>query len=606
MDQEPLAPGRQTGRAVRWAPFLAFLATFLSFLPALRCGFVHWDDPQNFLHNELYRGFGWVNLRWMFTTFHTGPYQPLSWLTLAFDYKLWGMDPFGYHLTNVLLHSANAGLLCAVCLALLDGSPLGAPALFGALFWAMHPLRVESVAWATERRDVLSATFYLATVLCYLRWTRREDRRWWWAALAAYALSLLSKAMGMTLPLALLILDAYPLRRLRDALRPRLREKLPFFALAAAAAIVAVWAQLRTAAEAAPAQAGILERMARAAYGMVFYLHKTVLPWGLSPYYEMHLPFNPFAPRYALCGLLIVLLAWWTWKLTRRQPALAAAMSFYGISVLPVLGLFGLGNHLAADRYSYIPTMGFAVLAAAFLQRRRSAMLAAGAAVLLACAALTWRQCRFWRDTDRLWGRVLALTPDTAVAHHNLGSWAAESGDVDRAVRHYRTALAIQGDEPSVRQALAGLLYNKGNGLLHAGKSAEAARLFQEALVLKPDAAEAHNNLGLALSEAGQKPQACLHYREAARLAPGFAAARYNLGNALSDLGHLTEAEKEYQETLRLDGKNLDARFNLGNILARQGRYKEAAVEYSLVLKDSPGYPDARVNLNKVRRLGAF
>ena len=221
-------------------------------------------------------------------------------------------------------------------------------------------------------------------------------------------------------------------------------------------------------------------------------------------------------------------------------------------------------------------------------------------------AALTWRQCRYWHDTNRLWGRVLALAPDTAIAHQNLGSWAAESGDFDGAVRHYRTALAIQGDEPSVRQALAGLLYNKGNALLHAGKSAEAASLFQEALVLKPDAAETHNNLGLALSEAGQKPQACLHYREAARLAPGFAAARYNLGNALADLGHLTEAEKEYREAVRLDGKDLDARFNLGNILARQGRYEEAAVEYSLVLKDSPGYPDARVNLNKVRRLGAF
>src|SRR5213594_3953589 len=218
-------------RWVRWlAPLLVALFTLAAFLPALQNQFVNWDDKDNFLDNPHYRGLGWTHLRWMWTT-HLGHYIPLTWMTLGLDYLIWGMNPTGYHLTNLLLHAANAVLVYRLIVALVPGVGARA-ALVGALGFAIHPLRVESVAWATERRDVLSGLFYLATVLGYLRFAeaQREGRPWrgWLAAsVGCFLLSLLAKAWGITLPLVLLALDVYPLRRLvgRSDVVPRLREK---------------------------------------------------------------------------------------------------------------------------------------------------------------------------------------------------------------------------------------------------------------------------------------------------------------------------------------------------------------------------------------------
>ncbi|MDD5628604.1 MAG: tetratricopeptide repeat protein [Elusimicrobia bacterium] len=600
--------------------------TILAYLPALNCGFVNWDDPQHFLLNESYRGLGWQNLRWMFTAMVPGHYQPLTWLSLALDYKLWGMDPFGYHLSNVLIHAANAGLLCVVCLSLVgwppqrnrrpliggaggeepvgllarnDGWSLAVAALLGTLFWSLHPLRVESVAWVTERRDVLSTFFYLAAILCYLRWAELERRLWWWAALSAYLISLLSKSMGMTLFVVLLILDFYPLRR------RRLLEKVPFAALGLAAAALAYAAQAETKALNSLAEFGAPERLCRAAYGLVFYLVKTLWPAGLSPLYEILLPCNPFAPRFLLSGLAVCGISLLVWLGRRRLPGLAAAMAFYAVTVSPVLGLVAFGNFWAADRFTYVPALGFSVLAAGWLGRDRAWPRALCAVLLLALGGLTWRQCGFWRDTNALWGRVLALKPATATAHHNLGVALAERGEQAAAVRRFRTALTIQPRYPLARRALADALYNQGNSALRSGQRQAAIRLYQEALGLAPGLPETYNNLGLALAGEGRNLEACGRYRQALRLRPRFAAAHYNLGNALADRGRLPEAEQEYRRALDLEGSLTDARFNLANTLARQGRYREAAGQYRAVLKRSPDFPRAREHLAAALRLGA-
>ena len=611
---------------------LAAALTLLVFLPALRCGFLGWDDPQNFLDNTHYRGLGWVNLRWMFTTTLAGNYQPLSWLTLAADYKLWGMDPHGYHLTNVLIHALNGALLCLVCMSLLSRTsqsmaaptepalPLAAASLFGALFWSLHPLRVESVAWVTERRDVLSGCFYLLTVLCYLRWTACQRRRWWLAALAVYMFSLLSKVMGMTLPVVLILLDVYPLRRLppdprtwlSKTWRGRLLEKIPFLLPAAAAAWVGLLGQKAAKTTMALTDFGAFDRLARAAYALVFYLEKTIMPVGLSPFYEMLSPFDPFAPRCLLSLAGVCVLAVLIWRWARRLPGLAAAMLFYAVSIAPVLGLVAMGNHLAADRYTYIPAMGFSVLVGGLLRRvldrrswSRAAAVAGAAALMLSLGALSWRQCGFWRDTDTLWGRVLSLTPASCTAHHDLGIALAQRGDVEGAVRHLRQARILLPHSDVERKMLSGALYNQGNALLRSGRAEEALRPLEAAARLSPESAEAQNNFGLALAQAGRREEACLRYGEAVRLDPRFAAAYYNWGNAATDLGKLGQAEKLYREAIRLDDNLLDARFNLGNILARQGRHREAADQYRAVLKESPGFPGARVNLEQVTRLGA-
>src|SRR5437773_2306132 len=276
------ALGRGPAAAAWMVPAGIALVLIACFLPTLRNDFVLWDDDLNFTDNPSYRSLSWRQLHWMFTTVHGGHYQPLSWVTLGLDYTLWGMNPTGYHLTSLLLHAVNAVLFYHVVVVLLRRAAVTASAgaaAVGALFFAIHPLRVESVAWASERRDVLSGLFYLATVLAYVRMAAAERtggaRRWYLVSLACFVLSLLSKAWGMTLPIVLVLLDVYPLRR-----PPRLLEKAPYAVLALGAAALAFLAQAQVPAMRTLAEHGPVERAAQAAYGLCFYLWKTLGPRG--------------------------------------------------------------------------------------------------------------------------------------------------------------------------------------------------------------------------------------------------------------------------------------------------------------------------------------
>src|SRR5207249_3436672 len=272
-------------------PLVIAFSTFAAFLPTLQNQFVTWDDEKNFLENPHYRGLGWTELCWMWTT-HLGHYIPLTWMTLGLDYVLWGMNPLGYHLTSLLLHAANAVLFFFLVRRLLTWalpSPsershaLAVSAAFAALVFAIHPLRVESVAWATERRDVLSGLFYLLTILMYLRACEREERGrgWYWLSVAVFVCALLSKSMVVNLPVVLLILDVYPLRRLGGAsgwwsgpARRVYVEKIPFVLLAAAASAIALMAQSSVRAAVPLAQLSAPGRLAVSAYGLSFYLWK--------------------------------------------------------------------------------------------------------------------------------------------------------------------------------------------------------------------------------------------------------------------------------------------------------------------------------------------
>src|SRR5438128_1160061 len=305
--EPPRLPRKPVDRApgkgwVSWlVPLLIAVVTFATFLPALHNQFVNWDDDKNFLENPHYRGLGWTHLRWMWRTTQLGHYIPLTWMTFGLDYLLWGMNPLGYHLTNLLLHAANAVVFFFVARRILTlalpgpserGHALAVSAGVAALVFAIHPLRVESVAWVTERRDVLSGLFYLSTILMYLRACEREERGrgWYWGTVALFVGALLSKSMVVNLPVVLLILDVYPLRRLGGArrwVRAPARcvyiEKIPFVLLAAAASAIAVMAQSSVHAAASLAQLSLPGRLVVSAYGLGFYLWKMVVPVNLSP-----------------------------------------------------------------------------------------------------------------------------------------------------------------------------------------------------------------------------------------------------------------------------------------------------------------------------------
>ena len=329
--------------ARRIAPFAIAAIAVAVFAPALQYGFILWDDDRNLLTNPSYRGLGWAQIRWAFTSAVMGHWIPVTWLTFGLDHTLWGMNAFGYHLTNVLLHAANAVLFYFLARRLLrHGLPtvpawaitLGASV--AALFFAVHPLRVESVVWVTERRDVLSALFYLVTVLAYVKACAADGpprRRWLLASIGAYALGLLSKSLIMSLPLVLLVLDVYPLRRARGNWRRVVLEKIPYLALAVTAAVVSVLVVIAklglTSTSAYPPAA----RAAMALYSLAFYAWKTLLPLGLAPMYELPARVGLTSPRFLAAALVAVGASVGLVLARRPWPAALAVWLVYGLTL---------------------------------------------------------------------------------------------------------------------------------------------------------------------------------------------------------------------------------------------------------------------------------
>ena len=604
----------------RWASWLvsALIAvvTFAAFLPTLQNQFVAWDDGKNLLNNYHYRGLGWTHLRWMWTT-HQGHYIPVTWMTFGLDYLLWGMNPAGYHLTSLLLHAANAVAFFFVVRRILTlalpspserGHALAVSAGFAALVFAIHPLRVESVAWATERRDVLSGLLYLLTILIYLRACERgaRGRGWYWLSVALFVCALLSKSMVVNLPVVLLILDVYPLRRLGGASgwwsEPARRvyvEKIPFVLLAAAASAIAVIAQLSTRATVPLAHLSVPGRLAVSAYGLSFYLWKMVVPVNLSPLYELPRALSLGATAFLLSYGLVLAITAIVLALRRRVPGLPAAWLAYVVILLPVLGIFQSGPQIAADRYTYLAGLGWAILAGAGLlscwRTSRSwktgiqtTLPIAGVALCLVVGlgVLTWNQAQVWRDTERLWTHALSIDHNASIARYNLGNVLYEQGKLTEAIEHYQRALRIQPDYARAHG-------NWGVALARQGKPAEAIEHYREALAIQPDYADAHYNWGNALARQGKPAEAIEHYREALKIKPHFADAFNGWGAALARQGKLAEAIEHYQQALRIQPDHAEAQHNWGVALARQGKPAEAVEHYKQALRIKPDHADA-------------
>jgi len=566
-DLAPRAP-------IRWiAPFAIALLTVAVFAPALGYGFVLWDDDRNFLTNPYYRGLGWLQVHWAFTSTVMGHWIPVTWLTFSLDHAAWGMNPFGYHLTNVLLHAASAVLLYALALALLrralpaaGGGATMLGAAIAALFFALHPLRVESVAWITERRDSLSTLFYLITVLTYVKacemdGTRR--RRWVALSLGAYALGLLSKSLIMSLPLVLLVLDVYPLRRAQGHWRQVLTEKLPYLAIAVAAAIVSFLA-LRatlglTSAVAYPPPA----RVAMALHSLAFYLGKTLMPAGLSPMYELPARIDPLAPRFLASALVVAGLTTGLILARRRWPAALAAWVVYTLTIAPVSGIVHNGPQLVADRYSYLSCLGLAVLlgggvaavASGMIRaapRARAALVVAAVLWLGGLAALTREQLPVWRDSDEIWRRSLAVDPDCAFCRGQWGALLGNRGELDAAIAHFERVVALRPNRVQHRA-------NLGLALLKAGRPAEATEQFRRVLEQEPADVDTRRRLGLALAQQGRPAAAVLELERAVADDPRHTDALTTLGIVLIDLGQPEEAVTYLERAVALDPASASA-----------------------------------------------
>lgn len=592
----------------RFLPVLVAAGTLAAFAPALDDGWVAWDDPLHFLNNPFYRGLGRAQLRWMFEGPHLGQYFPVTWLTLGLDYKLWGMEPYGYHATSVLIQAAVAVALYFVARRLLalavpraDARDASLAAAVAALAFAVHPLRVESVAWITERRDLVSGLFYLLAIDFYLRARATAPARAWrWraASLVAFAASLLSKAIGFTLPAALLILDAWPLgrfswpptrwgKRERDALV----EKVPY-ALLSAACAVAAWAGLRgDGTLRGVGQVGLGARLAQASFGFLFYPFKTLWPTGLIPVYEQPRALSLASPPFAACFVACAAIAAAAWIRRRERPAVSAALAFYAVALAPVSGLVSNGlPYLAVDRYSYLPALSFAVLGGGLFlsvaRRRRAVALAATGAILFSWIALSRAQCAVWRDSASLWGHALSIAPNGATALVNEAVVLSERGDWNGAEALARRATRAR---PEDFAAWA----NLGSILARRGRFADAEDALTRAAALRPNAESIVVDRGLAIAAQGRDAEAAAAFRSAVALDDSDARAWYALGNALGRRSRGAEAESSYRRAIELDPAFGDARVNLGMLLASRGRVDEAAAQFRAALSSRGAAPRA-------------
>ncbi|MGE5306739.1 MAG: tetratricopeptide repeat protein [Alphaproteobacteria bacterium] len=611
-----------------WAiPLFIAAITIVAFYPVLKNGFINWDDDYNVLQNPFYRGLGWSNLQWMFTTFHMTLYRPLTWVTLGLDYVLWGMNPFGYHLSSVILHTANAVIFYFVSLRLFSTQNNAVPedlrlrtaALVAALVFALHPLRVEPVAWVSGRENLVSGFFFLLAILWYLRAVGSAENTsgqyWFWigAAWASYSLSLLGKAAAVTLPFALVVLDIYPLRRLKADVRTWFDthtrrvwwEKVLFAVPASGAWVIGVLAKGHFGTVASLEDFGLLTRLNQVMYGLVFYVWKTIAPLGLSPLYERptyvaEAGIFDFRSAIALAAITVFFV------LTRRRfPAGLASWIFYGLILIPVLGFIPFGPQIVADRYSYLPCLVWAILAGAAvlhwphpeLNRRIRARGFSPAGVLATLVLvtfvfLTWKQSQIWHDSETLWRYALTIDQRSAFAHNNLGVALEERGNVQEGVQQVREALRI---DPAFAEAHN----NLGYFLAKQGLLDEGIRELREAVQLKPAYATARNNLGNALAERGAVDESVEQFRETLRMSPDSADAHYNLGRVLASQNKLDDAVAHYRQAAKLRPEAVDIHNNLGAVLLKQGKTDEAVEQFREALRINPRYAKAHFNLGR-------
>lgn len=566
------------------APALVALATVVAFLPVLENGFVTWDDGILLLDNPHYRGFGWTGLRWMWTTTLLGHYMPLTWMSYALDHALFGLDPFGYHLQSLLLHVLAAlavyGLTLDLGRAALGRAGLVGAAALAALAFALHPLRVEPVAWASARSTVLGGLLALGSAWSYARGCARAGTGpmpagWLAGSVATYALSLLAKESAVTLPAALLVLDVYPFRRLGGGpgrwLGPGVRriwlEKLPFAAVALVLVPLGVLARLGAPGEAPPYDA--LLAGAVALHASAFYLWQSLGLGALSPVYELGVAARPTDWRFVLGAGAVIALTLVLAAGRRRWPGALAAWLAYLVLLVPVSGLVPLGRlHLAADRYSYLPLVGWAIAAgtgALVAWRHAGSRVVRGVSValvgivLVGWGAWTWRQAPYWHDGRTLWAYAVEATPESAVAQANLAAVLEREGRLVEAQARYEEAARLW-------PTYAAFWVSRGRVLAGQDRLEEALAALRRAVALAPRDAATRVALGVVLFRQGKPDAAVEQYEAALRLEPRLVLAHYNLALAYERLGRAPAAAAHYRRALEIQPSFREAAEGLGRV----------------------------------------
>ncbi len=572
----------------RFIALLLLLGTLAVYLPAARCGFTCYDDNDYVAENQMVLGgLTWAGVKWAFTTWHASNWHPLTWLSHMIDCQLFGLNPAMHHSVNVLFHAANSVLLL---LLLLRWTNALWPSAFAAALFAWHPLHVESVAWVSERKDVLSTFFALLALLSYTKAVTSDQRPaagkatksaasvspvtghrslYTWLALLCFALGLMAKPMVVTLPFVLLLLDYWPLNRMRNAeggmrtAQNLIVEKWPFFALSAASCFVTFLAQHRGGAVASLQTVPLDYRLENVPVAYVRYLQKMLWPSPLAICYPMS---GLRLPVVAGAVAALALLSAAVWSGRRRVPYWLVGWLWFLGTLVPVIGIVKVGAEAMADRYAYFPSIGLFLAAALGVRdgaKRfhipRTVLAGAAAAALAICAVLTTRQLGYWINDVTLFGHSVAVTRDNGIAHLNLGYGLEKEGRKEEAMKEYR--LAEQ---------------------------------------LEPNVADPHNNLANLLDDAGRPEEAIAEFQAALRINPRYVAAHDNLGTVFAEQGRFAEAMEQYEEAARLSPTDWHAPYLSGKALLKQGRDQEAVLYFRRALQIAPNNPQVLAYLSEV------
>jgi tetratricopeptide (TPR) repeat protein len=584
-----------------------FLATFAVYAQVRHFDFVNFDDPEYVTANQHVRtGITAANVAWAFTSGEAANWFPLTRLSHMLDCQMFGLRSGWHHLTNVLLHALAVLLLFAF---LNRSTGRRWPSAWVALLFALHPLHVESVAWVAERKDSLSAFFGLLALWSYVRYVERPALRRYLLVVLTFGLGLMAKPMLVTLPFLLLLVDVWPLGRVSgrpwSRIAPLLSEKIPLFALSAAAAGATYLVQQAGGAVRSRDAFPLVLRLENALVSYIVYIAKMFWPARLAVFY----PYPAEVPAWqaAAAALAIAAVSMLVLRSVRKRPYLAVGWLWYLVTLAPVIGLVQVGAQARADRYTYIPMIGLTIMLAwgaadllGRVPRAKPAVAVLAAAVCAGCAAITWLQAGYWRDSRTLFQHAVDVTNGNYLAHHNLGVALAESpADLNQAIAHFQAVLQIKPDYARAHTDLGSALAKL------PGRLPDAMAEFRAALAIDPDLAIPHNNLGNTLAQAGSWSEAISEYETALRIDPDYADPRHNLAEAQYNLGlELAKADRSFEaivhleDALRLRPDYPEAHNNLGVVLSQvPGRIDEAIGHFQAALQIDPNYADAHINL---------
>ena len=577
--------------------FILVLLILLVYWQVKDFNFAGYDDELYITENlHVQSSLTCENIKWAFTTFKAGNWHPLTWLSHMLDIELYGLNPMGHHWTNLQFHIANTLLLFFILFKMTGA--LWRSAFVAALF-ALHPLHVESVAWVAERKDVLSTFFGMLTISAYIMYVKKRNLFRYSLVFIFLSLGLMAKPMLVTMPFVLLLLDFWPLERLKyyspdqsSKLFSLIYEKIPLFIPVTISSILTILAQKKVGALYSFEALSVKTRIANAFVSYTDYIIKTVWPQNLSIFYPH--PFGMLSLWYVfLVALAIAVISFFSIRSFKQHPYVAVGWFWYLGTLVPVIGLIQVGAQGMADRYTYIPLTGLFIIAAwgmpDLLKKwhyNRIILVIFSTIIIFAFSTRSYFQIRHWENSTAVFKNAVTVTNKNWLAYNNLGLALMRKGKLNDAVLNYKKALQIRPDYLTA-------LDNIGLALYRLEKFEEAYNYYMEALKIDPKHAGVHNNIANVLTALGKLEEAIKHYKKAILIDPEFAEVHYNIANVLVTQGKLEKAEFQFKETIKKDFKHSNAHCNLGCILLKQKEYKEALSHFAQVIKIKPDYKQA-------------